>query len=172
MKVLITGGAGFIGSHLSERLLGEGHEVFVLDDLSTGNLDNIKHLRDNSHFHLSIGTALDRATMCPLVEHCELVYHLAAAVGVEYVIDNPLLCLLAMCGSVAATMAYGASLFPIFFRPGFPLLVFGSNVVRALRLFVTLALAFVALDACWAGAPWLSSLTYWRGCLSSRIIPC
>ncbi|MDP6776792.1 MAG: GDP-mannose 4,6-dehydratase [Candidatus Latescibacteria bacterium] len=93
MKVLITGGAGFIGSHLSERLLGEGHEVHALDDLSTGNLDNIQHLRDHPHYHLSIGTVLDRDATCPLVEQCDLVYHLAAAVGVEYVIDNPLLSL-------------------------------------------------------------------------------
>ncbi len=90
MKVLITGGAGFIGSHLAERLLQQGDEVYVVDDLSTGSLDNIRHLEDNSRFHMKVGTVLDREVMEPLIDGCDLIYHLAAAVGVEYIIDNPL----------------------------------------------------------------------------------
>ncbi len=90
MNVLITGGAGFIGSHLSERLLERGNEVYTIDDLSTGSLDNVRHLEDNPHFHLKIGTVLDLEAMAPLVDRCDLIYHLAAAVGVEYIIENPL----------------------------------------------------------------------------------
>ena len=90
MKVLITGGAGFIGSHLAERLLSQNDEVYVIDDLSTGSLDNIRHLQDNPRFHLKIGTVLDREVMEPLIDGCNLIYHLAAAVGVEYIIENPL----------------------------------------------------------------------------------
>lgn len=90
MNVLITGGAGFIGSHLAERLLEGGNEVYTIDDLSTGSLDNVRHLEDNPHFHLKIGTVLDLEAMAPLVDRCDLIYHLAAAVGVEYIIENPL----------------------------------------------------------------------------------
>ena len=90
MKVLITGGAGFIGSHLSERLLNRGDEVTLIDDLSTGDLANVRHLQDNPRFHMTVGTALDPEMMKPLVDSCDLIYHLAAAVGVDYVIQNPL----------------------------------------------------------------------------------
>ncbi len=90
MKVLITGGAGFIGSHLAERLLKDGHEVFVFDDLSTGDLDNVHHLEGNPKFHMKVGSVLDRDALEPLFAEADLVYHLAAAVGVNYVIENPL----------------------------------------------------------------------------------
>ena len=90
MKVLITGGAGFIGSHLAERLLKQGKEVYVVDDLSTGDLTNIRHLQDHPRFHMAVGTVLDPSTLQPLLEMCDIVYHLAAAVGVDYVIENPL----------------------------------------------------------------------------------
>lgn len=90
MKFLITGGAGFIGSHLAERLLKQDHEVYVLDDLSTGDLDNVRHLEGNRKFHMKVGTVLDPDTLRPLVEWCDAIYHLAAAVGVNYVINNPL----------------------------------------------------------------------------------
>jgi UDP-glucose 4-epimerase len=93
MKILITGGAGFIGSHLAERLLGEGHTVHVIDNLSTGRLENIETFKDHPKFHLTIGSILNRELMEKLVEGCHQVYHLAAAVGVKYIIENPLLSL-------------------------------------------------------------------------------
>jgi UDP-glucose 4-epimerase len=89
MKVLITGGAGFIGSHLAEKLLGSGDEVYVIDDFSTGRLDNIQHLLSQSRFHLTVGTILNEKTVEPLVQACERIFHLAAAVGVRLIIERP-----------------------------------------------------------------------------------
>jgi len=89
-KILITGGAGFIGSHLAERLLEKNHEVVVIDDLSTGSKDNIAHLLDNEKFAFVHDTILNELTMKKLVDNCDVVYHLAAAVGVRYILDNPL----------------------------------------------------------------------------------
>jgi len=89
MKVLITGGAGFIGSHLSELLLQENDEVFVLDDLSTGSLDNLEHLRDEPRFHLVIDSVLNPAIVNELVNKADVVYHLAAAVGVKTIVEHP-----------------------------------------------------------------------------------
>ncbi|GAB1367390.1 GDP-mannose 4,6-dehydratase [Candidatus Cloacimonadaceae bacterium] len=93
MKILITGGAGFIGSHLAERLLGDGHEVHVIDNLSTGRLENVETFKDKPKFHLTVGSILNRELMEKLVAGCDQVYHLAAAVGVKYIIENPLLSL-------------------------------------------------------------------------------
>lgn len=93
MKILITGGAGFIGSHLVEKLLNEGHTVSVLDNLSTGKLSNISHLTGNSRFKNIIDTILNREILEKEIKVCDVVYHLAAAVGVKYIIDNPLLSL-------------------------------------------------------------------------------
>jgi UDP-glucose 4-epimerase len=94
MRVLITGGAGFIGSHLAEAYLADGHEVYVLDDLSTGSLDNLTHLQQHPVYkeslHVTIGSVLDREAMLELVGVCDIVFHLAAAVGVQYILDNPL----------------------------------------------------------------------------------
>ncbi len=89
-KVLITGGAGFIGSHLAEHLLGgEGAEVFVIDNLSSGSLDNIAHLQENPGFHLVVDTILNEAVMNELIFKCQEVYHLAAAVGVRLIMEKP-----------------------------------------------------------------------------------
>jgi UDP-glucose 4-epimerase len=88
-KALITGGAGFIGSHLSELLLDEGHEVWVLDDLSTGSLENIEHLRDRPSFHLVVDSVLHWSAVNELVYKCDVVYHLAAAVGVRLIVEQP-----------------------------------------------------------------------------------
>ena len=88
-KALITGGAGFIGSHLSEFLLDEGHEVWVLDDLSTGSLDNVEHLRDREDFHLVVDSVLHWSVVNELVYKCDVVYHLAAAVGVRLIVEQP-----------------------------------------------------------------------------------
>jgi UDP-glucose 4-epimerase len=87
--VLITGGAGFIGSHLAESLVTEGKEVFVIDDLSTGSLANIAHLRDNPNFHFTKGSILNSADLEPLVDQVDFIYHFAAAVGVELVVRSP-----------------------------------------------------------------------------------
>ena len=89
MRYLITGGAGFIGSHLSEDLLASGHRVHVLDDLSTGAIDNIRHLKDDSRFSYTIESAASRATIAELVDEADIVFHLAAAVGVELIVDSP-----------------------------------------------------------------------------------
>ena len=88
-KALVTGGAGFIGSHLSELLLDEGHEVWVLDDLSTGSLDNVEHLRDRPGFHLVVDSVLHWSAVNELVYKCDIVYHLAAAVGVRLIVEQP-----------------------------------------------------------------------------------
>jgi len=93
MKILITGGAGFIGSHLAERLLTDGHQVAIIDNLSTGSLDNIESFKDNAHFHYTIGSILNRELLDKLMDGVDQVYHLAAAVGVKYIIENPLLSL-------------------------------------------------------------------------------
>ena len=90
MRALITGGAGFIGSHLTEQLLEEGHEVSVIDNLSTGSFSNIRHLENHQGFRFVVGTILDEQLMEPLVDACDEVYHLAAVVGMEYMLDHPL----------------------------------------------------------------------------------
>jgi len=86
---LITGGAGFIGSHLTELLLDDGVEVYVLDDLSTGNRDNVAHLRDDPAFHLVVDTVLSRTVVNELVNKVDVVYHLAAAVGPRLIVEQP-----------------------------------------------------------------------------------
>jgi UDP-glucose 4-epimerase len=88
-KALVTGGAGFIGSHLGELLLAEGLEVYALDDLSTGSLANIDHLRDDRLFHFVKGSVLERSIVNELVYKCDVVYHLAAAVGVRLIVEQP-----------------------------------------------------------------------------------
>lgn len=94
MKVLVTGGAGFIGSHLAEKYLERGDDVYIIDDLSTGTLENIKHLQENkSHkdkLFVTIDSILNNDVMQELVETCDIVLHMAAAVGVQYIIENPL----------------------------------------------------------------------------------
>ena len=88
-RALITGGAGFIGSHLAEGLLGRGWQVHVLDDISTGSLENVQHLVGRPGFTLTVGSALDRAIVAPLVATTDVVFHLAAAVGVRLVMEQP-----------------------------------------------------------------------------------
>ena len=88
-KALITGGAGFIGSHLAERLLDGDWEVWALDDLSTGSLANVEHLRDRAGFHLVVDSVLQSTSVNELVYKCDVVYHLAAAVGVRLIVEQP-----------------------------------------------------------------------------------
>ena len=90
MRYLITGGAGFIGSHLADALLARGDEVVALDNLSTGRLENIAHLRGEPRFTFVQGSVLDELIMDELVEKCDVVVHLAAAVGVDLIIREPL----------------------------------------------------------------------------------
>ncbi len=90
MKVLITGGAGFIGSHLSEELLAKGHDVTILDNLSTGRFENVAHLEEQPNFHIVIGDILNEFLVDKLVERAEWVFHLAAAVGVDLIVKDPL----------------------------------------------------------------------------------
>jgi len=88
-SALITGGAGFIGSHLAERLLEQGTEVFVLDDLSTGSERNVAQLRERRDFHLVVDSVLKSSVVNELVHRCDVVYHLAAAVGVRLIVEQP-----------------------------------------------------------------------------------
>ncbi len=90
MKALITGGTGFIGSHLAEELINNGHKVTALDDLSTGKLDNVAHLGNNPGFELVVDSVLNKNLIDKLVERCDAVFHLAAAVGVELIVKKPL----------------------------------------------------------------------------------
>jgi UDP-glucose 4-epimerase len=88
-SALITGGAGFIGSHLAERLLADGWEVFALDDLSTGSERNVAHLRERRDFHLVVDSVLKSSVVNELVHRCDVVFHLAAAVGVRLIVEEP-----------------------------------------------------------------------------------
>lgn len=89
MRVLITGGAGFIGSHLAEVLLDRGDEVFVLDNLSTGSIENIVHLKNHPRFHYTIDSVDNEPLLAELVDRCDTVVHLAAAVGVKLIVEAP-----------------------------------------------------------------------------------
>ena len=89
MRVLITGGAGFIGSHLADAYLQRGDEVLVIDDLSTGTIDNIQHLKSNPKFHYTIDSVHNQPVTAELVDQCDIVFHLAAAVGVKLIVESP-----------------------------------------------------------------------------------
>jgi UDP-glucose 4-epimerase len=89
VRALLTGGAGFIGSHLAERLLELGHEVHVLDNLSTGSIDNIMHLKGRPGFSYVIDTVTNEPLLAEMIDQCDVVYHLAAAVGVKLIVEQP-----------------------------------------------------------------------------------
>jgi UDP-glucose 4-epimerase len=89
LRVLITGGAGFIGSHLSEAYLERGDEVFIIDDLSTGSIQNIQHLKSDKRFHYVIDSVHNQPVAAELVDQCDVVFHLAAAVGVKLIVESP-----------------------------------------------------------------------------------
>jgi UDP-glucose 4-epimerase len=88
-RSLITGGAGFVGSHLAEELLQRGEEVFVLDDLSTGSIENIDHLKSNPRFHYTLDSVHNEPVLAELIDRCDVVFHLAAAVGVKLIVESP-----------------------------------------------------------------------------------
>jgi len=89
MKYLLTGGAGFIGSHLSEALLERGEEVCIIDDLSTGGIENIKHLKGQTGFKYVLDTVMNKSIMTELVDEADVIFHLAAAVGVRLIVESP-----------------------------------------------------------------------------------
>jgi len=89
MKVLITGGAGFIGSHLAEALIADGHSVLALDDLTTGRMENIDHLIGHDRFSYRVGSVRDAPLVIELVDRCDATVHLAAAVGVRLIVKSP-----------------------------------------------------------------------------------
>ncbi len=89
MRILITGGAGFVGSHLSDAYIKRGDEVFILDDLSTGSIENIRHLKGHPRFHYTIDSVHNHAVTAELIDQCDVVFHLAAAVGVKLIVESP-----------------------------------------------------------------------------------
>ena len=89
MRILITGGAGFIGSHLAEAYLNRGDDVLVIDDLSTGTIENIRHLKDNPKFHYTIDSVHNQPVTAELVDQSDVIFHLAAAVGVKLIVESP-----------------------------------------------------------------------------------
>lgn len=89
MRVLITGGAGFIGSHLADAYIARGDEVFIIDDLSTGSIANIQHLKKSPRFHYTIESVHNHPVAAELVDQCDVVFHLAAAVGVKLIVESP-----------------------------------------------------------------------------------
>ncbi len=89
MRILITGGAGFIGSHLSDELLRRGHRVHIIDDLSTGAIENVRHLKPEPRFSYTIDSAHNLGLVSELVDEADVVFHLAAAVGVELIVESP-----------------------------------------------------------------------------------
>ena len=89
MIALVTGGAGFIGSHLVDRLIDDGHEVWALDDLSTGAMKNLDHLADDERFHFRLGSVTDEAVVGELADRADVIFHLAAAVGVKLIVSHP-----------------------------------------------------------------------------------
>jgi UDP-glucose 4-epimerase len=89
MRTLITGAAGFIGSHLADHLLAQGDEIWALDDLSTGSIENVEHLRSHPRFHLQIESVMNIPLVAELVDRCDVIIHLAAAVGVRLIVESP-----------------------------------------------------------------------------------
>ncbi|HEY7513023.1 MAG TPA: GDP-mannose 4,6-dehydratase, partial [Vicinamibacteria bacterium] len=89
MKALITGGAGFLGSHLSEALLARGDTVYLLDNLSTGSIDNIEHLKSAPRFNYAIDSVMNEPVTAELIDRVDVVFHLAAAVGVRLIVESP-----------------------------------------------------------------------------------
>ncbi len=107
-SALITGGAGFIGSHLAEALLARGHQVAVIDDLSTGSIQNIAHLKGEPGFSYTIDTIAKAPLLAELVDGCQVVYHLAAAVGVKLIVDSPVYTIESNVGGTEAVLKAAA----------------------------------------------------------------
>jgi UDP-glucose 4-epimerase len=132
MQILVTGGAGFIGSHLSERLIGDGHKVTVIDNFSTGSASNLTTLAGSPNFTLVEGSILDTNTLSPLVNKADYVFHLAAAVGVFNIVKHPLSSLLTnIRGTENVLEAAHATNTPVFLTSSSE--VYGKNVSDSLK---------------------------------------
>jgi UDP-glucose 4-epimerase len=132
MRVLVTGGAGFIGSHLCERLVSDGHTVTAIDDLSTGRASNLGSLKGISGFTLIEGSILDSQLLIPLVHNTDYVFHLAAAVGVFNIVNNPLASLLTnIRGTENILEAANQKKIPVFLTSSSE--VYGKNVSDSLK---------------------------------------
>lgn len=132
MRILVTGGAGFIGSHLCERLILDGHEVTAIDNFSTGLASNLEKLRDHSEFNLVEGSILDTETLNPLIEASDYVFHLAAAVGVFNIVNNPLASLLTnIRGTENVLDAASRNSIPVFLTSSSE--VYGKNISDSLK---------------------------------------
>jgi len=132
MQILVTGGAGFIGSHLCERLLKDGHTVTALDNFSTGRASNLVSLKKTSSFTLVEGSILDVETLKPLVQNADFVFHLAAAVGVFNIVNNPLASLLTnIRGTENVLEAAHLSRTPVFLTSSSE--VYGKNISDSLK---------------------------------------
>ena len=132
MRVLVTGGAGFIGSHLCERLLKDGHSVTVIDNFSTGRASNLSHLEGEANFLLIEGSILNADILKPLVDSADYVFHLAAAVGVFNILNSPLSSLLTnIRGTENVLEAAYATMTPVFLTSSSE--VYGKNVSDSLK---------------------------------------
>lgn len=132
MRILITGGAGFIGSHLSNRLIDEGHEITILDDLSTGRKSNLKNIAGSSQFNFIEGSILDQEILRQLVTNSDYIFHLAAAVGVFNIVQKPLASLLTnIRGTENVLEAADLNKIPVFLASSSE--VYGKNTSDSLR---------------------------------------
>lgn len=132
MRILVTGGAGFIGSHLCERLVAEGHEVAAIDDFSTGRVGNLISLKNVVNFKLVEGSILDTKVLAPLIEGADYVFHLAAAVGVFNIVNNPLASLLTnIRGTENVLEAANSAKTPVFLTSSSE--VYGKNISNSLK---------------------------------------
>jgi len=132
MRILVTGGAGFIGSHLCERLINDGHKVVALDDISTGRVSNLVHLEGTTEFTLIKGSILDNQVLANAIRDTDYVFHLAAAVGVFNIINNPLESLLTnIRGTENVLEAAYATKIPVFLTSSSE--VYGKNIADSLK---------------------------------------
>lgn len=132
MRILVTGGAGFIGSHLCERLVKDGHTVTAIDNFSTGRPSNLAKLKDNDNFSLVEGSILDANQLNPLVKESDYIFHLAAAVGVFNIVNNPIASLLTnIRGTENILEAAFASGIPVFITSSSE--VYGKNISDSLK---------------------------------------
>lgn len=132
MRILVTGGAGFIGSHLCERLIMDGHEVTAIDNFSTGRASNLRSLADSASFTLIEGSILDASTLSPLIKKADHVFHLAAAVGVFNIVNNPLASLLTNIRGTENVLEAASSIgTPVFLTSSSE--VYGKNISDSLK---------------------------------------